>query len=385
MLRIGEHFINIMTQTLLIHCGMAKAGSSTLQEEMSILASRHKNLFSFRHIHPETCDLLEAKNEEPLLEFRKLFANCFKNGKSCMLSQEYLSHKREAVTTLVTLASGYFDRVEVFFLVRDPGASIQSAYLQWGFRNGRVGNRINQLIKNQGDTESAIMMSSKEWFSILLLRDAIDKRFILYSDLLDPAKRLKDFAEGLYDGGSRFSALSLDDSPRDQSLLGSCIERLGVQDSFGAYIPRKPVMANRSFNPFAVEIIAREIDTNLFREHSLISLHQNALITEYSSLLDKKVGSALEFDNDGLAASLSEMVSVAIRPLRNDINGDFTRGVWSRFNQPPSMSGLPSWDNIQKLYKDTLNSRLKILGSTHKLQLQQAGELYENLSDSSLD
>jgi hypothetical protein len=309
---------------------MPKAGSSTLQEEMRILAREQQNLFSFRHVHPEMCDRLAAKDKETLLTFRNLFAHCLENGKSCMLSQEVLSQKRKALKSLTTLASGYFDRIEVFFLIRDPAASIQSAYLQWGFRDGRISRRINKLIKELGDAESAIMISSKEWFSLLQFRDAINNQFISFMIFLNPAELLQDFAEELRDGESRLSALSFDDSPRDQSLLGSCIERLGVEDSFGSHIPQKSVVANWAFNPFAVEIIAREKDKGLFREQALISPHQNALVREYSSLLDEQVDRALGFDNDGLAATLTEMVSAAIRSLRNDINGDVTQGDWSR-------------------------------------------------------
>ncbi len=188
---------------------------------------------------------------------------------------------------------------------------------------------------------------------------------------LNPADLLQGFAEELHACGSQLSALSFDDSLKDQSLLGLCIERLGLQSSFGQYIPQKPVVANRSFNPFAVEIIAREMDKGLFREQALVSLHQNAMVKKYSSLLDKKVGSALEFDDDGLAATLTEMVSVAIRPLRNDINDDIARGDWSRFNRQSLMSVLPSWDHIQAIYTDTLNLRLRQNGSTHNLQLRK--------------
>ena len=358
---------------------MPKAGSSTLQEEMRVLAREHQDLFSFRHIHSETCDKLAVENEKVLLVFRNLFMHCSENGKSCMLSQEVLSQKRESVRVLTKLASGYFDRIEVFFLIRDPAESIQSAYLQWGFRDARISRRINKLVVSSGETESAIMISSKEWFSIRQLRDAINNRFVSFMIFLNPAEVLQEFAEELNDGGSRLSALSFDDSPRDQSLLGSCIERLGVQDSFGSYIPKKPVVANRSFNAFAVEIIARETDNGLFRDPPLISPHDNALVRKYSSLLDKRIGSNLAFDDDGLAAFLIEMVSVAIRPLRNDINSNITRGDWSCFNRQSSISALPCWDHIQEAYREALNSRVKRNESTHKLQLHKAAKLYKKL------
>ena len=89
-----------MTRTLLIHCGMPKAGSSTLQEEMRILAREQQKLFSFRHVHPEMCDRLAAKDKDALLTFRNLFEHCLENGKSCMLSQEVLSQKRKALKSL---------------------------------------------------------------------------------------------------------------------------------------------------------------------------------------------------------------------------------------------------------------------------------------------
>ena len=131
-----------MAPTLLIHCGMPKAGSSSLQEEMRVLAREQQSLFSFRHIHPETCDQLAAKNEKTLLTFKNLFAHCLEHGKSLMLSQEALSQKQKALTTLTTLAAGYFDKVEVFFLIRNPAASIQSAYFQWGFRSVRISEEL---------------------------------------------------------------------------------------------------------------------------------------------------------------------------------------------------------------------------------------------------
>lgn len=351
-----------------------------MQEEMRILAREQQKLFSFRHVHPEMCDRLAAKDKDALLTFRNLFEHCLENGKSCMLSQEVLSQKRKALASLTELASGYFDRVEVFFLIRDPAESIQSAYLQWGFRDGRISRRINKLIKNLGDTESAIMISCKEWFSLLQLRDAINNQFISFMIFLNPAELLREFSETLHDGGSRLSALSFDDSPGDQSLLASCIERLEVQDSFGTHIPQKPVVANRSFNPFAVEIIAREKDRSMFREQALISPHQNALVREYSSLLDEQVGSTLGFDDDGLAATLTGMVSAAIRPLRMDINDNIAQGDWSRFHRRSSISGFPPWDHILEVYTDALESRIRHFGSMHKLQLQKAAELYEKLS-----
>jgi hypothetical protein len=358
---------------------MPKAGSSTLQDEMRVLARNHQGLFSFKHILPQVCDQLEAENEETLQTFRTLFSNCLESGKSCMLSQEALCQKSQAVKVLVELASGFFDRIEVFFLIRDPAASILSAYQQWGFRDCRISRSINRLIKESGDEDSAILLSSKEWFSILLLKRAIAKQFNAFMVFLNPAELMRSFAEVLHGSRARLSALSFDDSPRDQSLLGSCVERLGSQDIFGPYLPTVPTVANQSFNPFAIEILARHIDTGLFRDPSPISPHDNPLVRKYSSLLDKKLGSALLFD-DSLSSYLRELYSVAIEPLRDDFTDDITRGDWTCFNSRSSITELPSWRQIQEVYRNAVQSRAGQIESLHKSQLGKAAKIYKKLT-----
>ena len=357
---------------------MPKAGSSTLQDEMRVLVRNHQSLFSFKHILPQVCDQLEAKNEETLQTFRILFTHCLENGKSCVLSQEALCQKGKAVKVLVELASGFFDRIEVFFLIRDPAASILSAYQQWGFRDCRISRSINKLIKESGDEDSAILLSSKEWFSILLLKRAVESQFNAFMIFLNPAELMQSFAEELHGSGARLSALSFDDSPRDQSLLGSCVERLGLQDIFGSYLPTTPTVANQSFNPFAIEILARHIDTGLFRDPSPISPHDNPLVRKYSSLLNKKLGSTLVLDN-GLSSHLRELYSVAIDPLRDDFTDDIIRGDWTRFNCRSLINELPSWQHIQEVYRSAVQSRTGEIGSLHKSQLGKAAKIYTKL------
>lgn len=368
-----------MTRTLLIHCGMPKAGSSTLQDEMRVLFRNHQSLFSFRHLLPSVCDKLEVKNEETLQVFRTLFSDCLNSDKSCLLSQEALSQKSKALKNLVDLASDYFDRIEVVFLIRDPTASILSAYQQWGFRDSRISRSINNLIKASGDQASAILLSSKDWFNILLLKRAIDNQFNAFMIFLNPAELMQGFAEELHGSSARLSALSFDDLPRNQSLLGACIERLGLQDTFGRYLPRTPTMSNQSFNPFAIEVLARHLDTGLFRDPSPISPHDNPLVKNYSTLMDKTLGSRLAID-DSLSNYLSELYSVAIKPLRDDFNDDIMCGDWSCLNSHSSISKLPSWDEIQSVYRNTIKSRMERVGALHKSQLYKAAEVYAELS-----
>ena len=370
-----------MTRTLLIHCGMPKAGSSTLQDEMRVLARENPRYFSFRHLYPDTCDQLASRDKKTLLTFRNLFAHCQKNDKSCMMSQEVLSQKSNALKVLVELASGYFDRTEVFFLIRDPAASILSAYQQWGFRDSRISRSINKLIKESGDEAPSILLSCKEWFTLLSLRRAIDNQFISYMIFLNPAELMDSFAEELSGLESRLSALSFDDSPRDQSLLRSCVNRLGLQDTFDQYLPKKPTVANRSFNPFAVEVIVRDRNTGLFRDPSPISPHDNALVRKFSEVLDNELGTTLVFA-DGLSAELSDMYVAAVQPLKDDLAEDVVRGDWTRFNRPPTVSELPTWETIQKVYREALKSRSDQVGSRHKLQLERAAEIYKGLSPS---
>lgn len=368
-----------MTRALLIHCGMPKAGSSTLQDEMRVLVKDHHHLFSFKHILPQTCDQLEADNKETLQTFKTLFEHCMENDKSCLLSQEALCQKDKAVKILVDMASDYFDRIEVVFLIRDPTASILSAYQQWGFRDCRISRSINKLIKESADQESAILLSSKEWFTILLLKRAIDSQFISFTVFLNPAELMQSFAEELDGSGARLSALSFDDLPRDQSLLGSCVERLGLQDIFGPYLPSSPTVANQSFNPFAIEILARHIDTGLFQDPSPISPHDNPLVRKLSALLDKKLGSTLAFD-DGFSDQLGELYSVATDALSDDFTDDITRGDWTRFNRRSSITELPSWQYIQQVYRNTIQSRVGKTGSLHKSQLGKAAKIYTKLN-----
>ena len=358
----------------LLHAGLPKSGSSTLQTEMNRLSINRPAQFAYHSLTLEALEKLEAGDRQVEQDISRIIAESHRKGVTCLMSHEALIHKPDALQRVLTTSAEHYPRRELVFLLREPAAATLSAYSQWGFRGQAAGAALNDLLDELDLRDRAMLLTARELFCMLQLQRIESGQRPVFPLFSTANRIINEFEEQDRLGVSRISAISLNDAPRNRSLLGHCWDLLGSGSTVTG-LRSEALQVNKSFHPLCIELVTRDPATGRFLEFPRYTPHDNRPVREISAILEAESRTRIPVIDDRFERELLGDLATAFTPLLQPLSVSVMRGAWDRYFEAGQGGTAPNFINVIQRARQVAEQRSGSTETKRRRQLAHAERL----------